>query len=80
MARAAVIGPALRISGYGLAGAELLPASDRAQAVRTWRALGRDIAMVVVTAQVAGWLSAEFAARPDVLTVVLPDELATVSP
>jgi hypothetical protein len=80
MARAAVIGPALRIGGYGLAGAELLPAADRAQAVRVWRSLPGDIAMVVVTSQVAGWLSAEFAARPDVLTAVLPDGLAPVSP
>ncbi len=78
MARAAVIGPALRICGYGLAGAVLRPASDRTQAVRAWRSLPADIAVVVLTAQAARWVSAELESRPDVLTVVLPDAVASV--
>ena len=39
MSRAAVIGEALRIYGYGLAGAVVCPARDQDQARAAWRAL-----------------------------------------
>lgn len=73
MARAAVIGEPLRICGYGLAGAVLCPAADQDQALQGWQALPADIAVIVLTAQAARWLSAELAQRPDLLHVVLPD-------
>lgn len=73
MARAAVFGDALRIGGYALAGAVLCPASDQAEAVRGWRSLPADIAVVVLTAQASDWLAAELSSRPEVLSVVLAD-------
>lgn len=74
MARAAVIGESLRIGGYALAGAVLCPASDQAEAVRGWRRLPPDIAVVVLTPQAADWLAAELSSRPEVLSVVLADQ------
>ncbi len=68
-----MIGEALRISGYGLAGAVLCPAGDQAEAVRGFRALPADVAVVVLTPQAAGWLAGELSARQDLLPVVLPD-------
>lgn len=73
MARIAVIGEPLRVSGYGLAGALPLPASDQAQALRLWRELPGDVVVVVLTARAAAWLGGEFASRPDVLYAVIPD-------
>ncbi len=72
MARAAVIGEPLRIFGYGLAGALLCPASGKPEALRGWRALPADVAVVVLTPQAADWLAAELPSRPDVMPVVLP--------
>ncbi len=77
MARAGAIGEPLRIYGYGLAGALLYPASDRTEALQVWHDLPNDIAVVVLTASAAAWLSDELAAKPDVLTVTLPDGRAT---
>lgn len=73
MARAAVIGEPLRIYGYGLAGALLCPASDRADAVSAWRGMPDDVAVVIVTQRVAAWLGEELAGRADLLPVVLPE-------
>jgi vacuolar-type H+-ATPase subunit F/Vma7 len=73
MARAAVIGEHLRIYGYGLAGALLYPASDRPDAVRAWQGLPGDVAVVLLTARAATWLSDELDERPDILPVPLPD-------
>jgi len=72
VARAAVIGESLRIAGYGLAGALLCPASDRESATAAWRELPTDVAVVVLTPSAAAWLDDELAARPAVLSVVLP--------
>lgn len=73
MARAAVIGEALRIYGYGLAGALLFPASDQPGAVRAWQDLPDDVAVVLLTGQAAGWLEEEIPRRPGVLPVVMPE-------
>jgi len=72
MARAAVIGEPLAISGYGLAGAVLLGASDQAQALAAWRELPADVAVLVLTPSAASWLSGELGTRPELLSVVLP--------
>jgi vacuolar-type H+-ATPase subunit F/Vma7 len=72
MARVAVIGEPLRIYGYGLAGAVLRPASDRAEAITAWRDLPGDIAVAVLTPSAARWLSGEIAGRPGVLPALLP--------
>ncbi|MGE5131964.1 MAG: hypothetical protein ACM32E_03530 [Gemmatimonadota bacterium] len=86
MSRVAVIGDGVRVSGYALAGALVCPAADAAQARAAWAALPPDIAVVILTADAAGWLAglAGPAAEPvagdrgglprrrDVLPVVLP--------
>jgi len=72
MSRAAVIGEDLRIAGYALAGAVLCPVSGEAEALRAWRELPADVAVVVLTASAAGWLAGELPRRPAVLPVVMP--------
>jgi vacuolar-type H+-ATPase subunit F/Vma7 len=71
-ARVAVLGEPLRTYGYGLAGAVLCPASDQDQALRAWRELPGDVAVIVLTPSAAGWLAGRLAERPGVLPVVLP--------
>jgi len=72
VARVAVIGEPLRICGYALAGAVLRPAGDRPGALRAWRELPGDVAVVILTPAAASWLGGELASRPGVLPVVLP--------
>lgn len=72
MARLALIGEELRIQGFRLAGAMICPAADPAAARQAWRSLPADVAVIIVTARSAGWLSDELASRPDVLSVVMP--------
>jgi hypothetical protein len=73
VARAAVIGEPLLIYGYGLAGALLCPASDRAAAVRAWKGLPADVSVAVLTGSAARWLADELASRPGVLPVETPE-------
>ena len=56
MSRAAVIGEAVRVQGYALAGAVVYPAEDADQARAAWRSLSPDTAVVVLTARAAAWL------------------------
>lgn len=72
MSRAAVIGEAVRVEGYALAGALVCPAEDADQARAAWRSLPPDIAVVVMTARVAGWLGEAPQRRGGVLPVVMP--------
>ena len=72
MARAAVIGEALRVQGYALAGAAVYAADDAAGVLQAWRVLPDDVAVVVLTARAAGWLGDEIARRPGLLPVVMP--------
>jgi vacuolar-type H+-ATPase subunit F/Vma7 len=71
MSRAAIIGEALRVQGYAMAGAAVYPAEDRDEARAAWEALPADTAVVVLTARAAADLSQETGQRRDVLTVVL---------
>ena len=71
MSRAAVIGEAVRVQGYALAGAVVYPAEDADQARAAWRSLPPDIAVVVLTARAAAWLG-EAQRRDGVLAVVMP--------
>ena len=72
MARAAVIGEAGRVAGFGLAGALVFPVEDEAAARDAWRALPRDVQVVIVTADVADWLGDDLTAAPGLLPVVMP--------
>ena len=71
MSRAAVIGEAVRVQGYALAGAVVYPAEDADQARAAWRSLPPDTAVVVLTARTAAWLC-EAQRRDGVLAVVMP--------
>jgi vacuolar-type H+-ATPase subunit F/Vma7 len=73
MARAAVIGADLRIQGYALAGAALYPVDGQAGARHAWQELPADIAVVIVTAEVARWLGDDLSSRAGVLPVVMPE-------
>ena len=72
MARAAVIGQALQIEGFGLAGAVVCAAEDEDQARTAWQSLPPDIAVVVLTDSAARWLAGQLAQRRGILPVVLP--------
>lgn len=72
MARAAVIGEAVRTAGFALAGTVVFAAEGQEEAQAAWRELPADIAVLVLTARAAGWLGAEPRPRRDVLLVVMP--------
>jgi vacuolar-type H+-ATPase subunit F/Vma7 len=73
MARAAVIGEAVRTEGFALAGALVLPAEDLAEARAAWDALPADVAVLVLTPRAAGWLGEAPQSRRDVLLAVMPE-------
>ena len=64
MARVAVIGEGVRVSGFTLAGAIVCPADSREQARQAWRSLPSDVAVVVLTPQAAGWLGSVTGSEP----------------
>ncbi|WP_220502009.1 V-type ATP synthase subunit F [Microbispora sp. H10670] len=70
----AVIGEAVRVAGFGLAGALVLVAEDAAEVRTAWRSLGPGVAVVVLTPRAAKALDAaapgETPGGP--LTVVMP--------
>jgi vacuolar-type H+-ATPase subunit F/Vma7 len=72
MSRVAVIGEEIRTQGYALAGAVVCAADDEAGVLRAWRELPGDVAVVLLTVRAAGWLGGELAARPGLLTAVMP--------
>ena len=72
MSRAAVIGEAVRVEGYALAGAVVYPAENADQARTAWRTMPPDIAVVVLTARAAAWLGEAPQRRNGVLQVVMP--------
>ena len=72
MARAAVIGEAVRTAGFALAGAVVLPAESPEEARAAWASLPADIAVLVLTPRAATWLGEAPRSRRDVLLVVMP--------
>ena len=72
MSRAAVIGEAVRVQGYALAGAIVYPAEDADQARASWRSLPPDIAVVILTPRAAAWLGEAPRRREGLLPVVMP--------
>lgn len=71
VATAAVIGEALVVEGYALAGAAVYPAQDRDQATAAWQALPPGTGLVIMSASAAEWLAGHLAQRPEILTAVL---------
>ena len=75
MARAAVIGEAVRTAGFALAGVVVTTAETAEETRAAWRALPGDIAVLILTPRAAGWLGdlPSLASRRDVLVVVMPE-------
>ena len=71
MSRAAVIGETTAVQGFALAGAVVCPAESQDEAAAAWRSLPPDIAVVVLTAQAASWLSWALEQPSDVLLAVM---------
>lgn len=72
MARAAVIGEAVRTAGFALAGAIVLAAESQEEAGAAWRELPPDVVVLVLTARAAAWLGAAPQPGREVLMVVMP--------
>ena len=75
MARAAVIGEAVRTAGFALAGAVVTTAETPEETRAAWRALPGDTAVLILTPSAVGWLGdpPALAGRPGVLVVVMPE-------
>jgi vacuolar-type H+-ATPase subunit F/Vma7 len=71
VATAAVIGEALAVEGYVLAGATVYPADRPDEAAAAFDALPAGTALVILTASAAGWLTDRLGQRPDILTAVM---------
>jgi vacuolar-type H+-ATPase subunit F/Vma7 len=72
MGRVAVIGEETAVSGYGLAGAVVVPAEDAPAVVDAWDALAADVEVVVLTARAAQALGPARTGTMSPLTVVMP--------
>jgi vacuolar-type H+-ATPase subunit F/Vma7 len=72
MSRAVAIGDERRIAGYGLAGAEVLPAKDGRSVVAAWDALGDDVALVILTPSAQAALQDRLGDEGRRVWVVLP--------
>lgn len=75
MARVAVIGEGIRISGFALAGAETHPADDPGAVRAAWASLEPEVEVVVLTPAAAESLGERAEPTPagvDRLTVVMP--------
>ena len=71
MATAAVIGEALAIEGYALAGAMIYAAHDYEEAVAAFQSLPADTALLILTASAAEWLTDRLQQRPEILAAVM---------
>jgi len=71
MATAAVIGDALAVEGYALAGAAVYPASSQGEAAAAFGMLPADTALLLLTASAAEWLADRLGLRPELLTAVM---------
>jgi vacuolar-type H+-ATPase subunit F/Vma7 len=75
MSRVAVIGEAVHVQGFMLAGALVYPAEDGEQARGAWSSLPSDVAVAILTPRAAAWLAGtgtDHAPDSGVLTVVMP--------
>lgn len=66
----AIIGEGVKVSGFGLAGALVLPADGPEEVWAAWRSLAPEVVIVVLTSRAARTLAAERRSWP--LTVVMP--------
>jgi len=73
LARAAVIGEAVRTAGFALAGAIVTTAETAEETRAAWRALPADVAVLVLTSRAARLLGDAPEPPRDVLMVVMPE-------
>ncbi|MBE1588922.1 V-type ATP synthase subunit F [Nonomuraea angiospora] len=69
MANVAVIGETVRVAGFRLAGAVVLPADTHDAARAAWASLGDDVAVVILTPEAAEAVGERAGERT---TVVMP--------
>lgn len=72
MGRLVVLGEAVRVEGFALAGATVLVADDADAVRRTWASLPSDVAVVLLTAKAAAALAGEAALGEGVLSAAMP--------
>ncbi len=72
MGRVAVLGEAVHVAGFALAGALVLPAEDEAAVRDAWATVPADVGLVVLTPLAARALGPDRHADPTRLTAVLP--------
>jgi len=66
------LGEAARVAHLALGGALVVSAEDAEAVRRSWRSLGGDVALVILTERAAAALADERSAGRRVLTVVMP--------
>jgi vacuolar-type H+-ATPase subunit F/Vma7 len=71
VSRIVAIGQATALAGYALAGVDVVEANDRDDVRRAWEQLGREVGLVLLTADARAALPDPIGRR-DVLWVVLP--------
>lgn len=71
MATVVALGDSRELDGFALAGALVVAVRDD-DVVGAWRDLDDGVGLVILTDRAAQLLGDELAARPDVLTAVLP--------
>lgn len=71
MSRVVAIGAEAELAGYGLAGVELLEATEPERVRRAWAALGGDVGLVLLTPGARAALPGTLR-RPDLLWLELP--------
>ena len=70
--RIVVLGEAVRVAGFVLAGATVCVAESPDAVCRTWAALPEDVAVVILTPDAAAALPAEATPPEGVLMAVMP--------
>jgi len=71
MSRVVAIGTVAELAGYGLAGVEVIAATETEAVRRAWSELGDDVGLVLLTAEARRQLPDPLV-RPGVLWAVLP--------
>jgi vacuolar-type H+-ATPase subunit F/Vma7 len=70
--RVVALGEQVRVAGYALGGAVVVPAESDDEVLTAWDALAPDVEVVILTAVAAEVLGPARTQRPHPLTVVMP--------
>lgn len=72
MSRVAAIGEGAQIACYALAGVELLPAEDVAEALSSWERVRDDVGLLLLTPMAEEAIEERTPERPELLRARLP--------